>query len=186
MSLEGKSPEEIAALAELSDSLLGNSATRTPFQRLLKTANPRINLPELEVEDRVTAAVKPTVDAVQKLNDERDRDAADRAAHGVYEELKDERVVGTKKEFSELVAYANDKGFRTDNAGLRRAAEYRSAEASMAEPTPMPGAIPALTGEKTKEWFKDPKGTAAREAHAALEEIRKGKLRLPQPLAQGR
>jgi hypothetical protein len=67
MSLEGKSQQEVAALAALSDSLLADPKTRGQFQRLVKVAKPGVSLPEIELEDKVAAAIRPLQDTNAQL-----------------------------------------------------------------------------------------------------------------------
>lgn len=185
MSLEGKSPEEITALAQLSDSVLSNPKYRTPFQRLLKASNPGISLPEVDMLDTVSAAVKPHIDKLAEIESQR---AAEKAAQdaqnqasALFESLKDDGVVRTRAEFQVLVKYANDNGFQTVEAGLRMAANHRASETQLSTPTPMHGAGAdfAPSNESYKDFFKDAKGTATRIANEMVSDLKSGKLKLP-------
>ena len=190
MSLEGKSKEEIEALAQLSDSVLNNPKTRTSYQRLLKQANPNISLPEIDNLDLVAAAVKPHVDQIAAIAQKQATDDAARQAqtdaNALFESLRDDGLVRTRKDFEALVKYATEKGFQPNEAGLRLAASHQASEVELARPTPMQGTGPefAPNNEAYKDFFKDPKGTATRVATEMVNEIKAGKLKLPAAVTQ--
>ena len=173
MSLEGKSDEEIRALAELTDSVLNNPKTRTQFQRVLKTANPNISLPEIDNLDTIAAAVKPHVEKLGQVEAKLEQADQDRAANALYEALRDDRVVGNRKDFGELVKYASEKGFQTSEAGIRMAAQHRRDELEAAEPTPLTAGLPSILQKDNKDLMKDPNGWARGEANKAIAELAK-------------
>lgn len=177
MSLEGKSQEQIASLAELSDALLNDPNTRREYQRLLKKQNPKLSLPEIDSEDRVEAAVKPFIEKVEKMEANTAENAAQRKANEMFENLRDARVVDTRKDFNELVKYANEKGFQTNEAGLTLAAAHRSDEQSPAEPTPHSAAFAQIVPKDNKDLMKDPQGWARNAANTAMAEIIKNRGR---------
>lgn len=75
MSLEGKTAEEIQALAELAEQLSSNPKTRMGFLNMTKQANPDAHIPEIDTMHRVGAALKPyleKIDSLQKRVDEQD------------------------------------------------------------------------------------------------------------------
>lgn len=176
MSLEGKTPEEINALAQIADSVMSDPKTRLPFQRILKQANPRLSVPEVEIEDRISAATKPLQD---ELEQRRARDAtqeAQAAANALYQTLRDDRVVKGRADFNDLVKYAADKGFQTTESGLRMASSHRASEQQAAEPTPQQiGTVNLGDRETHKDLLKDPTGWARREAAKAIDDLNKGK-----------
>lgn len=187
MSLENKTPDEINALAQLADSVLSSPKYRTPFQRILKAANPGISLPEVDMLDNVAAAVQPHL---AKINEMEQKDAArevaqaaQNQANALFEALRDDGLVRTRKEFEALVKYAFDNGFQTVESGLRLAASHRSAETELSTPTPMRGAgmdfAPSTTDQTYKDFFKDAKGTATRIANEMVNDLKSGKLKLP-------
>lgn len=177
MSLEGKTPEEVNSLASLSDALLNDPNTRREYQRLLKKQNPKLSLPEIDTEDRVEAAVKPFVDKVEKLEAGNAESAAQRQATERFENLRDARVVSTRKDFTELVKYANEKGFQTNEAGLTLAAAHRQDEMAPAEPTPHSAALAHLVPKENKDLMRDPQGWARNTANAAMADIIKNRGR---------
>lgn len=173
MGLEGKSTEEIEALAQLADSVLSNPKTRGVFQRTLKAANPSLSIPELELEDRVAAAVKPHIDKVAAIEAKTARDEQVSQANNLYENLHDERVVAGRKDFNALVTYAAEKGFMTTEQGLRMAASHRTSEQEAAEPTPSNMGMAGILQRDNKDLMKDPVGWARREAAIAMDELAK-------------
>lgn len=178
MSLENASPETIAALAELSDAMLTNPATRTEYQRLLKKASPNIVIPELEVETRVQEQIKPMQEQMAELQKQREMEAAQAATNNLYESLRESGSVTNRADFNDLVKHASEKGFMTSEAGLKMAAAHRQDERRAAEPTPTQiGAIGGFKKEEMKDWFKDPRGRALAEANAALAEMGLGGAR---------
>jgi hypothetical protein len=174
MALEGKSAEEVQALATLADSIASNPKTRTAFQRLLKQANPEISIPEIEIEDRIASVTKPYVEKLEKLEARDAQAESQAAANALYEGLRDDRVVTNRAGFSELVKYASEQGFQTTEAGLRMAASHRASEQEAAEPTPMPnGGIDLSQHEANKDLMRDPRGWANAQARAAIDEMAK-------------
>ena len=75
MSLEGKSVEEIQALAELANGLASDPKTRTGFLRLTKLANPSTSIPEIDIPATMQAQFDPylkQLDALTKKQEERE------------------------------------------------------------------------------------------------------------------
>lgn len=175
MSLEGRSTDEITALATLADSLASNPKTRGSFQRLLKQANPHISVPEIEIEDRVHEAVKPLHDKLAEQEAKEAQSAARDAANTLYETLRDDRVVASRNDFGELVKYASEKGFQTSESGLRMAGSHRKSEQEAAEPTPhtAAGALDLSNTEQNKDLMKNPNAWARNSAINALAELQK-------------
>jgi hypothetical protein len=175
MSLEGKTPEEINALAALADDVLGKPDTAAVFQRLVKKNNPHVSMPLIELEDRAAARIGQTEAELNKLKAEREQDKAANAANQQYETLRDSGVVGSRTDFNELVKWASENGFMTTDAGLRRAASQRSAELEAAEPTPATlganGSFSIAAGEDSKRFMDDPRGTANNIATGILDKI---------------
>jgi hypothetical protein len=181
MSLEGKSPEQIAALAALSDSLASDPKYAGDFKRLLKKQNPSLNIPDVELEDRIAASDEAHRKEIKEL---RDRDAqrdAERATDKVYEEVRDKGGCTTRASFVELVKYAQEKGFQTGSvSGLLMAASHKQAETEAAEPGPgmmAPGFQIDDNSETSKAFMKDPKGTANRIAGQVMKEIEKARAK---------
>jgi 5'-3' exonuclease len=177
MSLEGKTPEELANLAALADDVLSNPETATVFQRLIKKNNPKVSMPLIELEDKVAGALQNQNKQIEELTKEKQLNDAERTTNALYEALRDASLVTTRASFSELVKYASEKGFMTTESGLRLAAQHRAAEQEAAEPTPPTGGAPGFElnaeGELSKSFMKDPKGTARTVAAKAMDELRR-------------
>lgn len=178
MSLEGKTQEEIAALAELSDSVLSNKKTAHVYQRLIKEANPGVSMPLVELEDRAVATFGAQAKQIAELNGKLAQTEAEKGANMLFEELRDEGFVTTRNSFNDLVKYASESGFQTTKAGLSRAAMQRRLEQEPAEPTPQMtghGAFSIGEGDDAKNFMRDPAGHARAVAAKAMDELRKSR-----------
>ena len=172
MSLENKTPDEINALAALSENVLGNPATRREFQKMLKKNNPGVSIPELENEERIVEAVKPHIDRISALEAKMQQDAAISQANDLYTNLRDHGAVSSKDDFNGLVKYASEKGFATSEQGLKMASRFRQDEMSSAEPTPAPGSFGGfnMKDKSMTDWLKDPRARANEEAQKIMKE----------------
>lgn len=176
MSLEGKSPDEIQALAELAADVLGNPKTAGTFQRLVKHNNPGISMPMVELEDKAAAAFANQQKKIDALDGKLAQSDAEKHASALFENLRDDGVVTTRASFNELVTWANGNGFVVNEMGLRKAAMQRTYEQEAAEPTPATvghGAFSLGQGEDGKSFMKDPTGHARTVASQAMDELRK-------------
>ncbi len=71
MSLEGLNEAQRDQLARGMQALLnGDSDTSRNTKRMLKKIDPKLNFPELDLEDQLESRVKPLVEDNQKLRDE--------------------------------------------------------------------------------------------------------------------
>ena len=176
MSLEGKTQEEINALAELADDVLSKPDTAGVFQRLVKRNNPNVSMPIVELEDRAAAALKQRDERINKLEGTIQQTEEQTRANLMYENLRDDGVIRNRAAFDDLVKWASENGFMTTEQGLRKAAMQRSVENEAAEPS-VPimdhGRFRIAEGDLGKDYMKDPAGTALREASKAMEEIAK-------------
>jgi|HubBroStandDraft_2_1064218.scaffolds.fasta_scaffold36432_3 hypothetical protein len=178
MSLEGKTPEEIRALAELSDDLLNKPKFAGRYQRLLKEANPDLSMPLIEAEDRVVGALKIRDDKIAALENQLQQKAAQDGTNTLYENLKEAGIVASRVAFSDLVKWASENGFQTTAQGLRMAKQQREIEAEAALPTPThvgPESFQVAEGDLGKSFMKDHIGTARTEASKAMDEILKSR-----------
>lgn len=66
MSLEGKSQEEIAALAELAEQLANDPKTRNGFLSLSKIANPNAHIPEVDIPHQVKGILEAGLKRVEE------------------------------------------------------------------------------------------------------------------------
>lgn len=177
MSIEGMDPQEVAALATMAKGLRDNPKTRTHFLRLAKAANPDLVVPELEIEARAAGAIQKQDEQIKRLQDKDQERDAQLAANALYEGLRDDRVVSSRNDFSALVKFAAEKGFQTNEAGLRMAAQHRRAEAEAAEPTPSTISRGAPV-PVSKELMANPAMWARDTANAALAELKSKRVQL--------
>jgi hypothetical protein len=180
MSLEGKTPEEIQALAALADDVLSKPDTAGVFQRLVKKNNPNVSMPIVELEDRAAAAIAAANKRTETLENKLTQTESQQQANLLYESLRDDGVIPNRNAFNDLVKWASENGFMTTEQGLRKASMQRAVESEAAEPSvPMldQGRFRIAEGDLGKEYMKDPSGTALREAAKAMEEIAKGRAK---------
>ena len=177
MSLEGMDPAEVEALATMAKGLRDNPKTRTHFLRLAKAANPELVVPELDLEARAAAAIEKQNERLQKLQDRDTERDAQSAANALYEGLRDDRVVSSRNDFSALVKFAAEKGFQTNDAGLRMASQHRRAEAEAAEPTPSTISRGAPV-PVSKELMSNPVAWARNTANEAMAELKSKRVQL--------
>jgi N-acetyl-beta-hexosaminidase len=81
-SLEGMSATQRDELAQLAVELSNDPKTRPVFLRLTKHKRPGTSIPELELEDRLAAAVNPLREQITKLTGQNETMAAERNVQG--------------------------------------------------------------------------------------------------------
>jgi len=170
MSLEGKSVEEIQALAELADALQRNPKTRLGFLGLTKAANPEVAIPEIDIPANLRQAMAEPLaqlDALTKKQQERDLMDQIEARR---REIRKEGV--TEAEVEQVEKLMVDKGI----ANHKTAVEHLRMSTRASEPTPFqpPGGLrkydrPVLD---LKSFNGDMRGWAFAQAHAAIDEFR--------------
>jgi hypothetical protein len=170
-SLEGASAEEIQALAMLAKSVRDNPATRRQFLSAVKTANPNINIPELDLETAQNAAFGARDKEIADLRAQLQQQEQQNSAKHRIDALKEEGVIRSANEFNDVVKYAAENGFQTTDAGLKRAAEARRREIEAATPTPTFAVQRPALGNK--ELMKNPQAWAREEAGKAIEDLKK-------------
>jgi len=170
-SLEGLTDDEIAALAATARTLRDNPRTRLGFLQLAKAANPDLSIPELEAEERRVAAIRSSNERMQAIDGRFAELDSKEAANALYEGLREEGVVKSRSDFNALVKYAAEKGFQTNEAGLRIASGHRAEELRAAEPTPT-FLSPATPVALDKDLMKNPIGWASTSAATALNELK--------------
>ncbi len=175
MALEGKSPEEIQALAALAESVLNDPRSRRPFQRLLKVADPKLQLPEVDLEDMVEARTKPLRDKIEKDATERENERQQLAAQALRANLKAAGAISNDADFTTLVTYASEHGYQATENGLKLAARARADEQAAAEPTPSGNT--RIMPADAKSIMKDPVGWARDAASTAISEFQKNRGR---------
>ena len=171
MSLEGKSVEDIEALAELANALGNNPATRLDFLRLTKKANPTANIPEIDIPIGLQGAMKPHLDRLAQLEAQAvERDTRDRITSQRKQALSVSGI--TEADMPAVEKLMTDRKILDHTT----AAEFHVAQRRMAEPTPS-----SLTGLRTfgKPVMPDLaafqgnlQAHARNEAYAAIDQLR--------------
>ena len=176
MSLEGKTPEEIQALAALADDVLSKPDTAGVFQRLVKKNHPNVSMPMVELEDRARAEFAKQQKTIDELGGKVAMNDAEKAVNVLFENLRDAGTVSTRASFNELVKWASENGFMTTEQGLKKAAMQRAIEQEAAEPTPQTVnngfQLGGQADDASKLFMKDPIGAARAAASKAMDELR--------------
>lgn len=133
MSLEGKSVEEIQALAELANGLASDPKTRNGFLRLTKIANPSTSIPEVDIPAQLGEMFKPHLEKLDALAKRAEKEDSERAILRRREELMAEGV--DAKDIPKIEKLMVDKGI----ANHKTAVEHMKLESRAAEPTPSQG-----------------------------------------------
>ena len=171
MSLEGKSVEDIEALAELANALGNNPATRMDFLRLTKKANPTANIPEIDIPIGLQGAMQPHLDRLAQLEAQAvERDTRDRITSQRKQALSVSGI--TEADMPAVEKLMTDRRILDH----KTAAEFHVAQQRLAEPTPS-----SLTGMRTfgKPVMPDLaafqgnlQAHARNEAYAAIDQLR--------------
>lgn len=170
MSLEGKTPEEIAALAELSSSLMADPKTRAGMLRLTKMANPGANIPEIDIPDSIASAFRPQLDRLAHLEKQvQERDAEDR----VRKSRKDALAVSgiSRDDLPAIEKLMVDKKIPDH----KTAAEFYDMQRKSAEPTPASGVNRTFGMPKTpdlKEFGGNMQAWARKNAFDVIDQLR--------------
>jgi hypothetical protein len=171
MSLEGRSVEDIQALAELANTLSTNPKTRHGFLSLTKVANPESSIPEIDIPAALRQQLTPyieKIDALTKAKEE--RDMRDR-----IEERRRE-IIAKGVSLSELPAIEKlmvDKGIASHDTAVEH---YRMAQRA-AEPTPAmanigPRRFDAPKLPDLKAFGGDQKAYSYSSAYSVIDELR--------------
>ena len=133
MSLEGKTAEEIAALAEFAQNLSANPKTRLGLLHLSKIANPNAVIPEIDIPARVQVQLD---EANKKMQEQTDKLASFEAERSIL--AKRQALLETNKlgvESSDIPAIEKlmvDKHI----PDYETAAEFYAMQQRAATPTP--------------------------------------------------
>jgi hypothetical protein len=168
VSLEGLSEAQIKQLATGMHQLLqsNNSEVRRGAQRLLKRVDPNLNFPEIELDEAISAAVKPLQEDNEKLrNDLKERDfkATVSAEH--------ERVRQRGFKVEDVQKFMTERGI----VNFDTAMNVLDMEQRLATPTPEAVSGVYELPEKSKEIFTNPAQWARRTAHQVIDEFKNRK-----------
>ena len=171
MSLEGKTVEEIQALAELANELASDPKTRQHFLHLTKMANPNTSIPEIDIPANMRAAmIEPLkqLDALTRRQEERD------LQDSIMVRRQEMMAKGVRAdEIQKLEKLMVDKGIANHDTAL----EHLRMSERAAAPTPAVG-LPGVRRYETpkmpdmKEFQGDGKAFAYNAAYSVIDELR--------------
>jgi hypothetical protein len=170
MSLEGKSVEDIQALAELAEALNTDPRTRATFLRGVKTINPNANIPEVDIPAGLAAQFAEPLQRLEALTKkDQEREIRDR----INERRAEIRKLGvTEDEIPKIEKLMVDKSI----ASHATAVEYMRNSERAAAPTGAAAQQGIRRLEKPQVDLKamggDMKGWAYQQAHQAIDELR--------------
>jgi hypothetical protein len=171
MSLEGKSVEEIQALAELADRMNADPRTRSTFLNSAKLLNPEANIPEIDIPRNLQAAMAAPLaqlDALTKKQAERD------LKDQIESRRRDLRAKGvTEAEIPKLEKLMVEKSIASHDTALEhlRMSE-RAAEPTSASATPGMRKYERPALPDMKQFALDPKGFTYKAAYDMIDVIR--------------
>jgi len=171
MSLEGKSVEEIQALAELANGLASDPKTRSGFLHLTKIANPTTSIPEIDIPAGLQKQFQPyleKLDALTKAQEQ--RELRDRIESSRKDIIAKGVAPGDVQAIEKLMV---EKGIANHDTAV----EHYRMQQRAAEPTPASTAFGARKFEKPtlpdmKQFNGDPKAYTYATAYGVIDELR--------------
>jgi hypothetical protein len=134
VSLEGMSQEAISGLALLAKGLSNNSATRDQFLQLAKTANPDLNIPEVDIPFKMQGMLKEEREKREKLENQIRESEVRLQIKERREEMKAKNGL-SDAQIVEVEKMMVDKGIMNHDT----AAEFYISQQKSAAPTPSVG-----------------------------------------------
>jgi ribosomal protein S20 len=172
VSLEGMSQEAINGLALLAKGLSQNQTTRGEFLRLTKTANPDLNIPEvdipLQMQGMMEAERKKREDLENKIRETEVRDQIKERRENL---MRDKKL--SFEQVQEVEKMMTEKGIVNHDT----AADFYMSQQKSAAPTPSTGfgvnTVPKIDakdfGGNIAQWSRN-------EAANLIGDIRSGKV----------
>lgn len=156
---------EDLALLNLSKKVLG-SKNKTQFQRMVKEVDPSLQIHDLDVEDRITAATSEQEKKIAALQAEIDRRSA-------LDGLKEKRsTIKTKFNLDDKGVEAVEKLMvERGIASHETAAEFFALNSRPASPMPTTARSTKIEVPMAEAMAKDPSGWARDEAAKVLNEL---------------
>jgi hypothetical protein len=176
-SLEDLPQETRDELAKLARDLAENPATRKDFLRLTKKARPNLPVPQIEIEDQVRQELDAEREARTKLEARlQERDATDELSKR-RRKLIDDGKAKDESEVEQIEKVMLDKKI----ADHETAADYWNWMQQAAKPS-APVYQQQVLDKNTRQglapYWKNPIAAARDEAAVALNDLRKGNVRL--------
>lgn len=168
-SLENLTEEQKANLAESMHKLLTNPELRKPTLQALKKADPKASFPELELDERISAASESQAKRIKELEDKI-----------IEADLRAQR----EKQHEAIRAQGLDplevEKFARENGGMTYEAATKFMLALQASAPATPSSIsPISMIPKDNPFFKDPIKAAREEAHKVINELRSKRAQGP-------
>lgn len=156
MSLESLTPDQIAALAELSQRMASNPETRGAFLKLTKQVNPETHIPEVDIPAAMEHRFAPMQDKLTKLEAEIARRDAEESVRAKRKEAR--KVAGvTADDIPAIEKLMVERGI----ADHKTAAEFYVMQNRAGEPT-------ASAGSQAIRTFGAPKAPDLKEFGGSL------------------
>lgn len=170
MSLEGRSVDEIQALAELADALQSDPKTRNQFLSLTKIKNPTAHIPEVDIPAALGAQFKPYLEKLDALTKREEERALQDRIMAARRNIVSKGV--SESEVPEIEKLMVDKGIANHDTAV----EHWKLAKQAAAPTPASG-LPGLRRFEQpkvdmKQFAGDPKGYAYNAAYSVIDELR--------------
>ena len=177
-SLEGYSPDDIAAMAKVYAQLSSNPQTREVILRAQKILNPKANIPEIDIGDRINAAMKAGETRIQ----EQSQKIIEMEAR---ERVRSERDKLSKSGYSSDEVAAVEKLMIDEHIpSYETASKFYRASTQLAVPTQtapsksMTNELPGGAMDAMKKGGSSLKGWARDQASKALDDLRSGRVKL--------
>jgi len=170
VSLEGLSPEAIADLAVTLKTLTDNPKTRAHTLALMKHADPSLNIPEIDIPNRMAGVAKAATDRIQKLEDDiMRRDLQERIRERRSSIVKSGMV--SESEVPEVEKLMLEKGISNHET----AAEFYASQKKAAAPTPGTFGQPLMPKPDLKAMGGNISQWARSEAQRAITDFTKAR-----------
>jgi hypothetical protein len=173
ISLEGLSAEQITGLASLAKGLGDNPKTRKDFMRLVKSGNPDLSIPEVDLPDEIMSRIETEAKKREALE-------AQLLEASVREQVRERReLLKRQKNLSD--AQVEDVEKMMVEKGISNhdtAAEFYLSQQRLAEPTPSYATpkkleVPALDQLRKGASMREVMETAA---HQAIDDMKSGRI----------
>lgn len=163
-------PPDFQYKAQLVDALYADPKMRPKLLQLVKDYAPNLRIPELDTTREVLDALKPHLEEIGKFKTEAAKERAEIKAE------RDREKVMAKLSLTEDDMPAIDKLMKEGGVqNLETAAELHQHRQKAASPrgvVPSPFTI-GSDAATTKDYLRDPVGTARKRAYEALAELRR-------------
>lgn len=168
MSLEGLSEAQIKQLASGMQALLNSneSEVRRGTQKLLKKVDPKLNFPEIELDEAISAAVKPLKEDNEKLRSELQEKEFKATVLNEHQKIQ---ARGFKVD--EVQKFMQERGIVNYDTALN----VLDMEQRLASPTPESVSGVYDLPEASKDIFKNPAQWARKTAHDVINQLQQRK-----------